>query len=115
MAAELVSTSLPHTNEVEEVEVKKSFILQSEPDPTSDHDRDAYQTNDVTEERDSWPAAPPTLRERNALMFNNEQMADAHFLVGPPGETQKVPAHKVQNLVQIKLTFLKQEEEQCET
>lgn len=35
---------------------------------------------------------------RNALMFNNEQMADAHFIVGPPGETQKVPAHKVSAL-----------------
>uniref|UniRef100_A0A0E9VQ11 Uncharacterized protein n=2 Tax=Anguilla anguilla TaxID=7936 RepID=A0A0E9VQ11_ANGAN len=32
---------------------------------------------------------------RNALMFNNELMADVHFIVGPPGESQKVPAHKV--------------------
>lgn len=32
---------------------------------------------------------------RNALMFNNEQMADVHFIVGSPGETQRVPAHKV--------------------
>uniref|UniRef100_A0A3Q2PE78 BTB (POZ) domain containing 6b n=1 Tax=Fundulus heteroclitus TaxID=8078 RepID=A0A3Q2PE78_FUNHE len=31
---------------------------------------------------------------RNALMFNNEHMADIHFIVGPPGETQTVPAHK---------------------
>ncbi|GLD72036.1 BTB/POZ domain-containing protein 6-B-like protein [Lates japonicus] len=30
----------------------------------------------------------------NAVMFNNEQMADVHFIVGPPGETQRVPAHK---------------------
>ncbi|KAJ0062971.1 hypothetical protein NL108_010012, partial [Boleophthalmus pectinirostris] len=30
----------------------------------------------------------------NALMFNNELMADVHFIVGPPGESQKVPAHK---------------------
>ncbi|XP_053700385.1 BTB/POZ domain-containing protein 6-B-like [Synchiropus splendidus] len=36
----------------------------------------------------------PTLRERNALMFNNELMADVHFMVGAPGESQKVPAHK---------------------
>lgn len=28
-------------------------------------------------------------------MFNNEQMSDVHFIVGPPGETQRVPAHKV--------------------
>lgn len=32
---------------------------------------------------------------RNALMFNNEQMADVHFIVGPPGESERVPAHKV--------------------
>lgn len=31
-------------------------------------------------------------------MFNNEQMADVHFIVGPPGETQRVPAHKVPGL-----------------
>ncbi|XP_015243288.1 PREDICTED: BTB/POZ domain-containing protein 6-B-like isoform X1 [Cyprinodon variegatus] len=36
----------------------------------------------------------PTLRERNALMFNNELMADVHFIVGPLGESQKIPAHK---------------------
>uniref|UniRef100_A0A4W4HB55 BTB domain-containing protein n=1 Tax=Electrophorus electricus TaxID=8005 RepID=A0A4W4HB55_ELEEL len=42
----------------------------------------------------SWPSAHPTLRERNALMFNNERMADVHFIVGLPGATQKVPAHK---------------------
>lgn len=32
---------------------------------------------------------------RNALMFNNEHMADVHFIVGPPGESERVPAHKV--------------------
>ncbi|MCJ8731020.1 hypothetical protein PDJAM_G00191260 [Pangasius djambal] len=34
------------------------------------------------------------LRDRNAVMFNNEHMADVHFIVGPPGAAQKVPAHK---------------------
>ncbi|KAK3554644.1 hypothetical protein QTP70_030006 [Hemibagrus guttatus] len=34
------------------------------------------------------------LRDRNAVMFNNEHMADVHFIVGPPGATQKIPAHK---------------------
>lgn len=28
-------------------------------------------------------------------MFNNELMADVHFIVGPVGATKKVPAHKV--------------------
>ncbi|XP_072533422.1 BTB/POZ domain-containing protein 6-A [Salminus brasiliensis] len=42
------------------------------------------------------PSSPgqPTLRERNAQMFNNEHMADVHFIVGPPGSSEKVPAHK---------------------
>ena len=28
-------------------------------------------------------------------MYNNEMMADVHFVVGPPGGTQRVPGHKV--------------------
>lgn len=28
-------------------------------------------------------------------MFNNELMADVHFVVGPLGSTHRVPAHKV--------------------
>ncbi|XP_040920119.1 BTB/POZ domain-containing protein 6-B-like [Toxotes jaculatrix] len=99
MAAELFPTSLSHGSEVEAVEVKKSFIQLSEPGPSSEniYERDSDQpsgNNNIGEERDSWQAAHPTLRERNALMFNNEQMADVHFIVGPPGETQRVPAHK---------------------
>uniref|UniRef100_A0A8C7YJK6 BTB domain containing 6 n=1 Tax=Oryzias sinensis TaxID=183150 RepID=A0A8C7YJK6_9TELE len=42
----------------------------------------------------SWQCSHPTLRERNALMFNNELMADVHFIVGPLGASQRVPAHK---------------------
>uniref|UniRef100_A0A8C5HLY2 BTB/POZ domain-containing protein 6-B-like n=1 Tax=Gouania willdenowi TaxID=441366 RepID=A0A8C5HLY2_GOUWI len=42
----------------------------------------------------SWQCSHPTLRERNALMFNNELMADVHFIVGPLGASQKIPAHK---------------------
>lgn len=34
-------------------------------------------------------------------MFNNELMADVHFIVGRPGESQKVPAHKVNVLYSI--------------
>lgn len=30
-------------------------------------------------------------------MFNNELMADVHFIVGPCGDSQRVPAHKVGN------------------
>lgn len=30
-------------------------------------------------------------------MFNNDLMADVHFVVGPPGGTQRLPGHKVSN------------------
>uniref|UniRef100_A0A671DLS1 BTB domain containing 6 n=1 Tax=Rhinolophus ferrumequinum TaxID=59479 RepID=A0A671DLS1_RHIFE len=46
-------------------------------------------------ESPNWQSFHPTLRERNALMFNNELMADVHFIVGPPGGARRVPAHKV--------------------
>ncbi|XP_065332140.1 BTB/POZ domain-containing protein 6-B isoform X1 [Cloeon dipterum] len=40
----------------------------------------------------NWQACKPSVRERNAAMFNNELMADVHFLVGSP--VQSIPAHK---------------------
>ena len=33
----------------------------------------------------NWQASKLTIRERNAAMFNNELMADVHFVVGNPG------------------------------
>nr|CAH7725200.1 unnamed protein product [Callosobruchus chinensis] len=42
----------------------------------------------------NWQATKSTVRERNAAMFNNDLMADIRFLVGTPGSTQLIPAHK---------------------
>ncbi|XP_003428230.1 BTB/POZ domain-containing protein 6-B isoform X3 [Nasonia vitripennis] len=42
----------------------------------------------------NWQATKPTIRERNAAMFNNPLMADIQFVVGSPGHTQTIPAHK---------------------
>lgn len=33
----------------------------------------------------NWQASKPTVRERNAAMFNNELMSDVTFIVGAPG------------------------------
>lgn len=33
----------------------------------------------------NWQATKISIRERNAAMFNNELMADIHFIVGPLG------------------------------
>ncbi|RVE76788.1 hypothetical protein OJAV_G00012110 [Oryzias javanicus] len=60
-----------------------------------------YQQQNVTNNNTSaaqscgsWQGLYPTIRERNSVMFNNEMMADVHFVVGPPGGTQRVPGHK---------------------
>ncbi|KAL3286055.1 hypothetical protein HHI36_000568 [Cryptolaemus montrouzieri] len=42
----------------------------------------------------NWQATKPTVRERNAAMFNNDLMADVKFVVGSPNSTQVIPAHK---------------------
>ena len=42
----------------------------------------------------NWQSSKPVLKERLAFMFNNEIMADVHFLVGKGAQLQRIPAHK---------------------
>ena len=42
----------------------------------------------------NWQANEATVRERNAIMFNSELMADVHFVVGSEPHAQCIPAHK---------------------
>ena len=42
----------------------------------------------------NWQATKSSLKDRLAFMFNNETMADVHFLVGKGGNIQRMPAHK---------------------
>ena len=42
----------------------------------------------------NWQSSKPTLKERILFMFNNEIMADVHFVVGRGSSTQRIPAHK---------------------
>ncbi len=48
------------------------------------------------DQQNDWQPDKSTVRERNAHMFNNEFLADVHFVVGandaPSQET--IPAHK---------------------
>ncbi|XP_051953904.1 BTB/POZ domain-containing protein 6-B-like isoform X1 [Xyrauchen texanus] len=99
MAAELypasINTNLPNSNETAVTAASKKNIAevtQTVTTPTATATQQNINNNNV--ETASWQSTHPTLRERNALMFNNELMADVHFVVGPPGESQKVPAHK---------------------
>ncbi|XP_064621360.1 BTB/POZ domain-containing protein 6-B-like [Lineus longissimus] len=48
-----------------------------------------------TTQEHNWQASPTNLRERNAMMFNNELMADVFFIVGQlPDQPRRIPAHK---------------------
>lgn len=59
-----------------------SFCLQS----TSNNNTHSFMdTTDVTADP-NWQATKPTVRERNAAMFNNDLMADIKFVVGCDGE-----------------------------
>lgn len=42
----------------------------------------------------NWQAGLSTVRERNAVMFNNPLIADIHFNVGSGSNCQRIPAHK---------------------
>lgn len=42
----------------------------------------------------NWQATKASIKERLAFMFNNEIMADVHFLVGKGDNTQRIPAHR---------------------
>ncbi|XP_060722526.1 BTB/POZ domain-containing protein 6-B isoform X1 [Tachysurus vachellii] len=99
MAAELypasINTNLQNSNSTAVTPANKKSIVQvthTASSPTATAAQQNINNNNV--EPASWQSTHPTLRERNALMFNNELMADVHFIVGRPGESQKVPAHK---------------------
>lgn len=57
-----------------------SFCLQSALSNTNLNENDDPTTDP------NWQATKPTVRERNAAMFNNELMADIKFIVGGDGE-----------------------------
>lgn len=71
---------------------KNALQLQQSAQPPPPPQLQNLNNNNL--ESANWQSFHPTLRERNALMFNNELMADVHFIVGPPGASKKVPAHK---------------------
>ena len=42
----------------------------------------------------NWQACKTTVKERLSYMFNNDVMADVHFIVGKAPNVQRIPAHK---------------------
>lgn len=60
------------------------FCLQS-PSALSIN-QEANSSEDHPTSDPNWQANKPSVRERNAAMFNNELMADVSFIVGSDGE-----------------------------
>ena len=48
----------------------------------------------VNADKQNWQGGYNSVRDRNAVMFNNEMMADVHFCVGIAPNTLRIPAHK---------------------
>ncbi|XP_039192733.1 BTB/POZ domain-containing protein 6 isoform X5 [Crotalus tigris] len=97
MAAELypasANTNLANSNNAAAANTKKNALqFQQSAQPPPPPPLQNLNNNNV--ESANWQSFHPTLRERNALMFNSELMADVHFIVGPVGAAKKVPAHK---------------------
>uniref|UniRef100_A0A3Q3E1K5 BTB domain containing 6 n=1 Tax=Labrus bergylta TaxID=56723 RepID=A0A3Q3E1K5_9LABR len=86
-------TTVADTEKTKEVQVSQASCSSSSSSAaTTPTTQQNINNNNI--DPPSWQCSHPTLRERNALMFNNELMADVHFIVGPLGGSQKVPAHK---------------------
>ncbi|KAK6304504.1 hypothetical protein J4Q44_G00250900 [Coregonus suidteri] len=92
MAAELYPATTNSTTVTSTDKKSNVQVTQSKTTATTPTTQQNINNNNVDPPR--WQSSHPTLRERNALMFNNELMADIHFIVGPSGESQNVPAHK---------------------
>uniref|UniRef100_A0AAY4B842 BTB domain-containing protein n=1 Tax=Denticeps clupeoides TaxID=299321 RepID=A0AAY4B842_9TELE len=88
-------TRLPVCYELLSLSLKRKMAAEictaTNPAATTPGARHNLLDNNHNVEPSGWH---PNLRERNALMCNNEMMADVHFIVGATGETQKIPAHK---------------------
>ena len=41
-----------------------------------------------------WQISKECVKERTAVIFNNELLADVHFLVGSGSSQRRIPAHK---------------------
>ena len=50
--------------------------------------------NEVTRQDPHWQASRKGLLQRSAVMFNNELIADVHFIVGSGSDHRRIPAHK---------------------
>lgn len=61
-----------------------TFCLQS---PSGLSEGNLNNESDDPTTDPNWQATKPTVRERNAAMFNNELMADIKFVVGCDGES----------------------------
>ncbi|XP_076800314.1 BTB/POZ domain-containing protein 6-B-like [Clavelina lepadiformis] len=83
----------PHLNSSVETIPKKSSLKSKAKSGIIDRgskDVKHLDSNDGVKLNDS----KSTIRERNAIMFNNELMSDVYFIVGSKGAIKRIPAHK---------------------
>ena len=93
--------SLDNEDDVNQQVPLESFIAEDSITQPSDtevpddcsNEQFRHVTKPLTHDADpNWQASLKSVRERNAVMFNSELMADVYFIVGE--ERLRVPAHK---------------------
>ena len=57
-------------------------------------DKKARETRAMTQPYSDWQASKCNMKERHTVMFNNELLADVHFIVGSGSDQRRIPAHK---------------------
>lgn len=60
----------------------------------SDDENDSEDSKPLSTTSQGWQASTTSIKERIAFMFNNEFLADVHFIVGKGNSVQRIPAHK---------------------
>ena len=57
-------------------------------------DKEERETPTMTLPDSDWQASKCNMKERHRVMFNNELLADVHFIVGSGSTQRRIPAHK---------------------
>lgn len=66
----------------------------NEPAPSSSGIENLQPSNNAGVRLHNWQATKATVKERLSFLFNNEVLADVHFIVGKDANQQIIPAHK---------------------
>ncbi|VVC91261.1 BTB/POZ domain-containing protein 2-like [Leptidea sinapis] len=84
---------LPSNLQARQGNIEEEIIHVSEPTPSTSSAIENLPTHNRGRLH-NWQATKTTVKERVSFLFNNEILADVHFIVGKDVNQQVIPAHK---------------------